>query len=157
MKRRRYIDNWLIAVLFSATALGCSTQAADDSANPITEELTEMGFDEVGAIPPEDTPVGTSAVGHIHPDGRTALVISDESGAELDGMVFDPSGTLVDRLSAGADEVPYAWWCTSVAWYSCYGGCAPACWSDAGFGQGCHTDCSQACDWYAAAVCPPEA
>jgi hypothetical protein len=146
----------LVVIASTLAANGCSTvtdPGAPEDEPGIIERLEDMGFEPAQAIAAGTGPDGRTGTVYSHTDGRFALLVSDELGDEVDGFVFDRTGELQSRL-APASEVSYCLSC-SAAYWACYGACAPGCWSENGFGQGCHADCNAACTWYYEKICIP--
>jgi hypothetical protein len=146
----------LLSVLSTAglSILGACVDATPTASEPemgyIAQQLHDRGFKLIpeAVIPPEPFVAGESATAYSNGKGETALLISNGSLEER-AMIFDATGTLEDTLTG---EIANSW-CESAFYWSCYGSCAPACWSDWGFGQGCHTDCNDACTWGASTYC----
>ena len=141
------VNNIFVASILALTA--CSNQPE----GPISSQLTAQGFvSPTSVAPPENAPPGQTATRYRHADGRVALVISDDRG-EKAGMIYDQAGGNEQRVTP-EPETPYCWSC-DMGYWSCYGSCAVPCWSENGFGSGCHTDCSSACNWWEQHVCTP--
>jgi hypothetical protein len=133
--------------------LGACADATPTESEPvghIAQQLQDRGFKLIpeAVIPPVPFVDGESATAYGNGKGETALLISNESLGDR-AMIFDETGTLEETLSG---DVALSW-CSSTFYWSCYGSCAPACWSELGFGQGCHTDCNDGCTWGANEYC----
>jgi hypothetical protein len=141
-----------LTILLTMFSTGCSTtvttDAPQDEPGPVADQLIAMGFEpDATAIPAADAPEGESASRYTHADGRFALLISNELGDDADGLVFDSTGEFQARLSPDSADVAYCLTC-DLGYWACYGSCAAPCWSDLGFGQGCHTDCNDGCTYF---------
>lgn len=153
LKRIPYL---LVAIAMWSACATNAPPSTDSAPGSVTRQLIDLGFAAVANadVTPAAAPPDESAVLFRNPDGRSALLIHDNAGAEKTGVVFDAAGKFQLELTP-TGEAAYCYRC-DVGYWVCTGSCVTPCWYDWGLGQGCYSDCTNACDWYEWNICDPE-